>query len=106
MNKHRTLNTALAVLGIASTLAILGPWLDSAPDRRGEHIAADQMDSALKAEQQATRREAAARAICEGTRGVNAGHRWTDAGELVCTTKRNTRPITVAATVRDAGSVR
>ena len=97
MSPHRILNTALATLAAALTLAALGPALDAAPDARGEHLAADQLASALQAEQQAARREAAARAICEGTHGVNAGHRWTDAGELVCTTKRGGQPLRVAS---------
>jgi hypothetical protein len=106
MTPHRALNTALAVLGIAATLAILGPWLDASPDRRGEHIAADQLDTALQAERRAALQERAARELCVKTHGVNAGHRWTDAGELVCTTKRNTRPVTVVTAARDSGSVR
>lgn len=90
MNPHRTLNTALAVLAIASTMAILGPALDAAPDARGEHIDADQLNTALQAERIAQRQERAARELCVKTNGINAGHRWTEAGELVCTTKRNT----------------
>lgn len=99
MTPHRALNTALAVIAIAATLAILGPALDAAPDARGEHIAADQMDSALQAERHAALRERAARQLCVKTHGMNAGHRWTDAGELVCTTKRNTVAVHTGQTI-------
>lgn len=105
MHLHRSINLALGTLAAALTLGVVGPALDSEPDRRSEHIAADQLNAALIAEHAEARREAAARAICAGTHGPNAGYRWTPTGELVCTTKRGGLPLRVAAdTVAAAGA--
>ena len=95
MTRHRILNIALTLGLTAAFSAILlsGPALD---DRSDEWQQSTALADAQKAAQAAARTERAAAQLCVRIKGPNAGYRWTDSGELVCTSNKGVGAVSVA----------
>ena len=92
--KHPILNIALA-LGIAATLSC-AYLLDGPDDHSTEWALAESISLAQKAAQMEARQERAAAQLCMKLKGPNAGYRWTEDNQLVCTTNKG-RDHVVAA---------
>jgi len=95
--KHRLLNIALAV-AIAATLSC-AYLLDGPDDHSAEWDMAEAIELAQKAADVEVRLERAAAQLCVKLKGPNAGHRWTDDHQLVCTTNKGRDPIIVGGTL-------
>lgn len=80
-------NWLLAAL-LAVTMAA-AHHLDGPTDHSADYATSSELQ-ALQASQAGTqRREAAAQALCTKERGPQSEARWTPAGDLVCTGRRN-----------------
>lgn len=95
--KHRLLNIAMAV-AIAATLSC-AYLLDGPDDHSAEWDMADAIDLAQKAADVEARIERAAAQLCVKLKGPNAGHRWTEDHQLVCTTNKGRDQIIVGGTL-------
>ena len=76
-----------AVLAIA--LGVVGPALDGPTDDSAEWPTSAELQALQASERGTARREAAAQALCTAERGPQSEARWTPAGDLVCTGRRN-----------------
>ncbi len=96
MQAHRLANIALAAAAAAGFAALLstGHLLDDNSDEWQQSTA---LADAQKAAQVAARTERAAAQLCVRIKGPNAGYRWTDSGDLVCTDHRTGRAAVVVA---------
>ena len=92
--KHRILNIAL-VVGIAAALSS-AYLLDGPDDNSAEWAQAESISLAQKAAQLEARQERAAAQLCMKLKGPNAGYRWTEDQQLVCTTNKGRDPVFVA----------
>lgn len=95
MQAHRLANIALAAAAAAGFAALLstGHLLDDNSDEWRQSTA---LADAQKAAQVAARTERAAAQLCVRIKGPNAGYRWTDSGELVCTSNKGVGAVSVA----------
>ncbi len=95
MTPHRLANITLAAAAAAGFAALLstGHLLDDNSDEWRQSTA---LADAQKAAQVAARTERAAAQLCVRIKGPNAGYRWTDSGELVCTSNKGASAVSAA----------
>lgn len=77
-------------LMLASLLVVACFRLD---DNSAEWPAAKELEELQAQEARAVKRQAAAQALCNAERGPNSEARWTEDGDLVCTTRRGVRSV-------------
>jgi hypothetical protein len=87
----------LSAAAIAIALGTVGPALDAQDDHSAEWPLSAELRALQASEASTARREAAAQALCTAERGPQSEARWTPDGDLVCTLRRNSARVEVAA---------
>lgn len=97
MTARRVLDIGITALStLALTLLLSTSYLLDGADHSAEWAESTDLQAAQAQAAQAARRQAAAQALCTHERGPQSEARWTEDGELVCTTRRGARPLQVA----------
>ncbi len=92
--KDHLINGTIAA-GIATVLSC-AYLLDGPDDDSTEWALAESISLAQKAAQLEARQERAAAQLCMKLKGPNAGYRWTEDHQLVCTTNKGRDPVVAA----------